>query len=192
MLHSGDHISNPLTKKTFNFLRTAEDTNGEYVRIKCTADTDSSKQTGFVHIHPSQTEIITVLSGSMMTIVNGKKLRYDAGEMLVIKPGDAHQWWNASKREKLQVITEIRPAMKIEEVYEAACAQAQARKSDMHHKPNLLQLAVLLDHYADHYAIAGNWTLLKKTAFKILAAIGRLRGYTPQWNNDKPVIESAA
>jgi mannose-6-phosphate isomerase-like protein (cupin superfamily) len=192
MLHAGDQISNPLTKKTFNFLRTAKDTNGEYVRIKCTADTDSNKQTGFVHIHPSQTEIITVLSGSMMTVVNGKKLRYNAGEMLVIKPGDAHQWWNASKKEKLTLITEIRPAMQIEEMYEATCAMAQARKADPLHKPNLLQLAVLLDHYADNYAIAGSWTLLKKTAFKVLAAIGRFKGYKPDWNHDKPVIESAA
>ena len=182
MLRTGDQISNPLTKKSFIFLQTAKDTNGEYVRIKCTADVESNRKSGFIHKHPHQTEIINVVSGSMMAIVNGKKVRYEAGEMLVIQPGDSHQWWNASKREKLDLVTEIRPALKTEQLYEAACALAQAQYTESNYAPNLLHLAVMIDHYADHYVIAGRWTLIKKAGFKLLAAIGRLKGYTPEWN----------
>ena len=181
MLKTGNQISNPLTKKSFTFLQTAKETNGEYVRIECIADEESSQKNGFIHMHPSQTEIINVVSGSMMAIVNGKKLRYEAGEMLVIKPGDSHQWWNASKKVKLNLVTEIRPALQTEQLYEAACTLAQAQYTESHHKPNLLHLAVMIDHYADHYVIAGRWTLVKKAGFKLLAAIGRLKGYTPEW-----------
>lgn len=179
MLNTGDQISNPLTKKSFVFLKTAKDTNGEYVRFNCIADVESSKKNGFIHIHPTQTEIINVVSGSMMAIVNGKKIRFEAGEMLVIQPGDSHQWWNASKKEKLNLITEVRPALQTEQLYKAACALAQARHAEAHDGPNLLHLAVMLDHYADHYVVAGRWTLIKKAAFKLLAAIGRLKGYKP-------------
>jgi mannose-6-phosphate isomerase-like protein (cupin superfamily) len=181
MLRTGDQIANPLTKKTFKFLKTANETNGEYVRISCIADLDSSQKNGFIHKHPSQTEIINVVSGSMMAIINGKKIRFNAGEMLVIQPGDAHQWWNASKREQLNVVTEIRPALQTEKLYEAACALAQAQYKEAHNTPNLLKLAVMIDHYADHYVIAGRMTLIKKAGFKLLAAIGRLKGYTPEW-----------
>ncbi|UEG54590.1 cupin domain-containing protein [Mucilaginibacter daejeonensis] len=182
MRKAGEQIHNPLTKKTFIFLNTAEDTDGEYVRMKCVADVDSDQKSGFVHKHPTQTEIINVISGSMMTVVNGKKVRYEAGEMIVIKPGDAHQWWNASKKEQLHVTTEIRPALSTQKLYEAACALAQARTSDSPEAPNLLHLAVMIDHYSDIYVVAGKWTLLKKAGFKLLAAIGRMKGYKPEWN----------
>lgn len=180
MTRTGDQIYNPLTKKTFIFLNTAQDTNGEYVRMKCIADVGSKQNNGFVHKHPAQTEIITVQSGSMMTVVNGKKVRYDAGEMLVIHPGTAHQWWNASKKEELKVISEVRPALKTLEMYEASCLLAQARQAAGKTAPTLLHLAVMLDYYGDHYVIAGRWTIMKKAAFKVLAAIGRLKGYTPE------------
>ncbi|WP_345955361.1 cupin domain-containing protein [Mucilaginibacter sp. PAMB04168] len=182
MLRTGDKISNPLTKKTFVFLRTAKDTDGEYVRIKCIADPESSRKNGFVHVHPSQTEIITVSSGSMMALVNGKKVRFDAGEMLVIKPGDAHQWWNASTKQQLEIITEVRPAMQTEQLYEAVCALANARYEEHYDSLNLLQFAVMLDHYSEVYKSAGKLTLLKKGVFKVLAALGRLKGYKPEWD----------
>jgi hypothetical protein len=126
----------------------------------------------------------------MMALVNGKKVRYNAGEMLVIKPGDAHQWWNASSKEPLHLLTEVRPALQTEQLYRAACALAQARHAEAHNAPNLLHLAVMLDYYADHYVIAGRWTLIKKAGFKILAAIGRLKGYTPDWNY--PLVPESA
>ena len=182
MLRTGDQLFNPLTKKTFTFLKTSQDTKGEYIRMKCTADAGSNKSSGFVHKHPAQTEIINVESGSMMALVNGKKVRYDAGEMLVIKPGDSHQWWNASRNEELSITTEIRPALKTAEMYQAACLFAQARVTPGEDAPTLLHLAVMLDYYGDHYVIAGKWTLVKKAAFKVLAAIGRLKGYTPEWH----------
>lgn len=177
---AGNKLYNPLTRKTFFIVKSAKDTDGEYVRFKCVADPESDRKSGFVHIHPTQTEIITVESGSMMAVVNGKKVRYDAGEMLVIKPGDEHQWWNASKTQELNLITEIRPALKTEQPYRATCSFAQARHNHAENAPNLLHLAVMLDHYSDMYVVAGKWTLLKKAAFKLLAAIGRLKGYTAE------------
>ena len=184
-------LYNPLTRKTFVVLKSSKDTNGEYVRFNCTADTDSNRKSGFVHVHPAQTEIITVISGSMMTVVNGKKVRYNAGEMLVVKPGEEHQWWNASKSEQLNLLTEIRPALQTERLYAATCAFAQARYTQTENTPNLLQLAVMLDHYSDMYVVAGKWTLLKKAAFKVLAAIGRLKGYTPEWTYQQLIAEPA-
>jgi|GEM_PF-4879649 len=184
-------LYNPLTRKTFTVLKSSNDTNGEYVRFDCVADTDSSRKSGFVHIHPTQTEIITVVSGSMMAVVNGKKVRYNAGEMLVVKPGEEHQWWNASKKEKLNLVTEIRPALQTEHLYKLTCAFAQAHYNHIQDAPNLLQLAVLLDHYSDIYVIAGKWTLLKKATFKVLATIGRLKGYTAEWTYKQLIPEPA-
>jgi len=188
MLRTGDQLYNPLTKKTFIFLNTSQDTNGEYIRMKCIAEIGSKQNSGFVHKHPAQTEIINVESGSMMALVNGKKVRYHAGEMLVIKPGDSHQWWNASKNEELKIVSEVRPALKTAEMYKAACSLAQARLNAGSEAPTLLHLAVMLDYYGDHYVIAGRWTLLKKAAFKVLAAIGRLKGYTPEWRPENLII----
>lgn len=192
MLRTGYQLYNPLTKKTFIFLRTAQDTNGEYVKMKCIADVGSNQSSGFAHKHPAQTEIINVESGSMIAVVNGKKLRYTAGEMLVIKPGDSHQWWNASTKEPLTLITEIRPAMNMDALYESTCAWAQARHNDTEDAPTLLRLAVMLDHYGDHYVVAGRWTLIKKAVFKLLATIGRLKGYNPEWNHEPLIIQKSA
>lgn len=192
MLRTGDQIFNPLTKKTFTFLRTAQDTDGEYVRMQCIADTDSNQKNGFVHMHPSQTEIITVVSGSMMAVVDGKKVRYHAGEMLVIKPGESHQWWNASKKEQLDLITEIRPALKTDHLYKASCVLAQAKHANLTNAQSLLHLAVMLDHYADHYVVGGRWMSIKKAAFKLLAAIGRFKGYKPAELNIKHLTPKSA
>jgi len=177
MLKTGDQLYNPSSKTTFTFLKTAQDTKGEYLSISCVIEANN-KLSGFTHSHPKQTEIINVVSGSLAVVINGKSMVYNPGEMLVIKPGDSHHWWNASNKQALSLTMEIRPALQTERLIQTICALAKESQSERNDGLNLLQLAVIMKDFKHLYVIAGPAAFIKKAAFKVLAVIGRYKGYT--------------
>jgi mannose-6-phosphate isomerase-like protein (cupin superfamily) len=185
MLKSGDTIHNPSINKSYTFIKTTSDTNGEYLQLNCKIGPTTGGNPVLTHSHNKQTEIVTVVSGSMTAVVNGKKMRYQPGEMLVIKPGEAHRWWNANTRQELEVIMEVRPALQTQQFFETICSIARVPQNKGKSELNILHLAVMIKDYSDVYTISGPWAPLKKGIFNALAAWGRYKGYTSELVSQK-------
>ena len=87
------------------FLKTADETNGEYVLLElraepgCTADAP--------HVHSAQSETWEVVAGTMGARVDEETLEARPGDIVVVGPGQEHVWWNAGDDE-LVVRCEIR------------------------------------------------------------------------------------
>ena len=63
MIQAGDTLANPVTKERMTFLKTAAETNGEYVLIELSAAPGAV--VAAAHVHPSQTETFEVVSGTL-------------------------------------------------------------------------------------------------------------------------------
>ena len=69
MIQAGDTLYNPVTKERMTFLKTAADTNGEYVLIELSAAPGAV--VAAAHVHPNQTETFEVIRGTLDAKVGG-------------------------------------------------------------------------------------------------------------------------
>ena len=174
MIKTGDTLTNPVTKEHMTFLKTAADTNGEYVLIELRAEPQAV--VAAAHVHPSQTETFEVLSGKLGAKVAGRKIEAEAGDALVVEPGQAHKWWNAGEDE-LVFRTEVRPALQFEQLIETMFSLAADGKTNKKGMPNPIRLAVIANHHLGevHLPVVPRW--MQKAALAMGAPIGRLFGY---------------
>ncbi len=127
MARAGDVIEHPVTSERITFLKTAEDTGGEHVRMKLAVGPH-----GFVsapHIHPLQEERFEIHQGIFTFMLDGKERQVRAGEGATVPPGTPHAWWNPSDEPGLAIV-EFRPALNSEEVFESVFGLAQDGKVD--------------------------------------------------------------
>lgn len=176
MAQSGDVLEHPITREKFIYLKTARDTGGELFQF------DFYGQPGAfaaaAHIHPRQSEKFTVLSGTLTARIAGKELHKGAGDDVVIPAGTPHVWWNAGDDE-LHMLVDYRPALRMENFFEAFFGLAQdgkvSRKTGL---PNLVQMAIVLRAFRHEVILAQPPRLVQTLVFGALAPIGKLLGYT--------------
>jgi len=178
MARAGDFIEH-LTGEHFEFLKTAEDTGGELLRIEALVE-----PSGFAaaeHVHPKQEERFEILSGKIRYRVDGVEREAGAGEELVIPKGVPHVWENGGE-EDLRMIIEFRPALKSAEFFESYFGLGQDGKT--HPKtglPNLLWMAVLLHEFRNEIHLAKPPLPVQRVVFGVLALVGRLLGYPARY-----------
>ena len=177
---------NPVTKERMTFLKTAADTNGEYVLIELTAAPGAV--VAAAHVHPSQTETFEVISGTLEAKVGRKKIEAKAGDVLVVEPGVSHKWRNAGEDE-LVFRCEVRPALQFERLIETMFGLAADGKTNKKGMPNPIRLAVIANHHFDDVQLPGVPKWMQKTALAMGAPMGRLFGFQPHY---VPAGESAA
>jgi len=84
----GLKLVNPKAGTTIEFTATAESTGGDYVEILATYPPNSSPPPR--HLHPSQDEHFTVLSGSMHGSAGDDAIEAGAGEEFKVLRGTPH------------------------------------------------------------------------------------------------------
>jgi len=152
---SGETVSCPPAGQTIQFLQTADDTAGEYVRVAITLEARSTRDHAVKHVHPNQTETITVQSGSMGVDKNGDRKVLNPEEAVTLHPGDVHAFWNAGDRE-LSIEVELRPAMQTELFMRFAFGLSQVGRTTKSGIPlNPLRLGLLMDEFDGHLYLAG-------------------------------------
>jgi mannose-6-phosphate isomerase-like protein (cupin superfamily) len=176
MARAGGVIEHPVTGERMTFLKTAEDTDGEYVRIELAV-----RPHGFVsapHIHPRQEESFEIHRGTFTFVLDGKERQVGPGDGATVPPGTPHAWWNPGDEPGLAIV-EIRPALKAEEFFETMFGLAQDGKvSPKTGLPNLLWIAVLTVKYHSDFAHVAKPPLLVQLAlFTPLASVAKLLGY---------------
>lgn len=179
MAKAGDVLEHPVTREKIVIRKSARDTGGELFQGDLYMPPG-----GFVaaeHIHPLQEERFEVISGTLRGRVGGKEVACGPAEVIVVAPGTPHVWWNSGDIE-MHVLVEFRPALRTENFFETFFGLAQAGKvSPKTGLPNPLRMAVLMRTYRNELILARPPRRVQTVLFGLLAPIGRLLGYSPEY-----------
>jgi quercetin dioxygenase-like cupin family protein len=186
MIKAGDTLMNPVTKERMTFLKTAAETNGDYVLIELRAAPGGV--VAAAHVHPSQTETFEVLRGTLGAKIGRKTVEARAEDVLVVEPRVAHKWWNAGEDE-LVFRCEVRPALQFEQLIETMFSLAADGKTNKKGMPNPMRLAVIANHHFEDVQLPVVPRWMQKAALALGAPLGRSLGFQPTY---VPAGETAA
>jgi len=175
MAHTHAIIENPVIGDKMQFLTTAQDSHGETLKIKVWFK--AGAQGPPYHIHPVQTEIFEVLSGTAEFTLNGEQQKLTAGQTLVVPPNAKHKFRNASDSELVMAV-ELKPALKSEFFLETFYSLAKKGKTDKMSVPNnFLHWMTILNEYYGEQFIVGPPIFMQKLMARIFGGLGKLFGY---------------
>jgi len=141
----GTTLENPVTGERFTFTHTAASTDGELLAFDFALRPGGSVP--MPHVHPIQTERFEVVSGQMRFMVGWKTVIAGPGDVVEVEPGVAHSFANAGADEA-RLHVEVRPALKMEQMFAEVIALAQAGRMTRRGLPrNPLRLAMLARRY---------------------------------------------
>ncbi len=178
MIEAGDTLTNPVTKERMTFLKTAAETNGDYVLIELSAAPGAV--VAAAHVHPSQTETFEVISGKLGAKLGRKQVEARAGDVVVVRPRVAHKWWNAGE-DTLVFRAEVRPALGFEQLIETMFGLAADGKTNKRGMPNPLRLAVIANHHFGDVRLPVVPSWMQRAALAMGAPMGRILGFAPHY-----------
>jgi quercetin dioxygenase-like cupin family protein len=139
MAYAGQVIVNAVSGERIHFRKTAADTGGALLEFDVDLTPDGAVPGK--HVHPEQEERFTVTSGRMRFTMGRKKIVAEAGDVVVVPAGAAHKFENAGD-EPASARVEVRPALRMEELFETAVALAAAGRTTSSGLPKPLDLAL--------------------------------------------------
>ncbi|MBK9124998.1 MAG: cupin domain-containing protein [Chloroflexi bacterium] len=166
-------FTDPKTGDSIRFLRTADETGGALFEVEVTYNPHSKRPP--THYHPRQEERFDVVQGQITAEIGGETRTYRAGEYFIVPPGTHHAMWNA-EQSPVVMNWQTRPALRTQQLFESLWGLQQDGKLDSA-KPNLLRIAVILNHFRDEFRLAGPSQIVQTLLFPILAVVGRLAGH---------------
>ena len=178
MAKVGEEIFNPRTGQRMIFLQTGKETNGELLRNESYNPPAGDAEPE--HTHPFQESGAEVISGSLRFRVGSEERSLKAGESIIIPANTPHFFWNDGD-EEAHFIGWFRPALKIDCFFESFFGLAQDGKLDEKGLPPMLQLAVMVPHFADEIRLTSPPWAMQRAIFGALAPIARLLGYQPEY-----------
>ena len=189
MIRTGDTLENPVTGERMQFLKTSADTKGEYVLVELRARPGAVVAAR--HVHPYQAERFEILAGRFAAEVDGKKIEAAPGDVVTIEPGQSHVWWNAGDDE-LVFRTEVRPALRFEQLIETMFALAAAGKTNRKGMPNPLRLAVIANEHFDDVRLPFPPVWMQRVGLAMGAPLGRALGFGATYEPARQAAPSAA
>jgi quercetin dioxygenase-like cupin family protein len=165
---------NPASVERITFRTTAAESDGELVAIDLELPADG-RVPGGLHIHPKQQERFEVVRGTMRFRLGRRRVTAGPGDVVVVPAGAAHDFANAADETAL-VRVDIRPALKMEQLFETAVALAEQGRTTKSGIPKPLDLALFTREFADEVQGAFPPRWLQRLALVPLAALaGRRR-----------------
>ena len=126
------------------------------------------------HVHPSQEERFTVVAGRMRFRVGRRTILTSPGESVLVPAGTAH-WFGNAGQEVSHARVEVRPALRMEEFFEATEALARSGHFPGTRLPRPSDLAVVLLDYRREVAVPNVPGFLVRAVLTPLAWLGRRR-----------------
>jgi quercetin dioxygenase-like cupin family protein len=172
MLQPGDVLDLGPLGMSFHIKKTAAETDGRSLEMEW----ELSPRTGGtpIHVHPSATESYEVVEGAFDVYVDGVWRTLSKGDRVVIAPGVAHTFRNASDT-PVRVYNSHVPAMRFGEYFEGLyrIANSGTISSQRMTASAILYLSVLMINFKDEIRSVSP----PYSAMKVLASVARLLGY---------------
>jgi len=165
-------VENPVTGERIVFRQTSADTNGELVAIDLALPPGG--HVPGLHVHPKQEERFEVTSGQMKFRYGLKTIVAGPGDVVVVPPGKVHNFANAGD-EPSQCRVEIRPALKMEELFETTVQLANEGRTNSKGMPKPLDLALFVEEFKDEVQAPFPPTPIVKAVMSRLRALARRR-----------------
>lgn len=128
------------------------------------------------HFHPRQDEHFEVLSGSLLTKIDGSERTLQTGQTVDIPAGTTHQMWNPGEIEA-RVLWRTAPRGRTEEWFRAIDGLHREGRVGSNGMPGPLAFGAYLSRYRDTFRLAVGPDLLVRPVLELLGLAGRLRGY---------------
>jgi quercetin dioxygenase-like cupin family protein len=144
MAHAGLIMDNPVSGERFVFRTTAEDTGGELLAFELEVPPGGRVPGG--HVHPAQEERFEVTSGTMRFKKGLRWVTAESGDEVVVPAGTSHRFANAGER-PAKVLVQVRPALRMEELFEAVAALAGEGRTFQSGMPKPLDLALFMREF---------------------------------------------
>lgn len=125
MARAGDTIENPLSGERIHFRVTGAETGGAYFSGRIVLAPLGAGPPE--HVHPVIEERFRILSGVISARVGGSERTYGPGEEIVVPPGTAHRWWNATD-EPVELEFHVSPALPLDRFLSARRVAAPPRR----------------------------------------------------------------
>jgi mannose-6-phosphate isomerase-like protein (cupin superfamily) len=173
----GQTLENPASGERIAFRQTAAETGGELLAIDLELPS-GRRVPGGLHLHPLQEERFEVIRGRLrlrLGRLGRKHVVAGPGEVVVVPAGLAHDFANAGDVDAL-VRVEVRPALKMERLFETAVALAEEGRTTKGGIPRPLDLALFVRGFEQEVRGAFPPFWLQRTALAPLAWVARRRG----------------
>ena len=171
MATRGQTLVNPASGERITFRATAAETDGELVAIDLELP-EGGRVPGGLHIHPRQEERFEVVRGVMRFRVRRERIIAEPGDVVVVPAGVRHDFANAGD-ETAFVRVEIRPALKMEQLFETAVALAEQGRTMLGGIPRPLDLALFTREFEQEVQAAFPPRWLQRLALMPLAWLAR-------------------
>jgi quercetin dioxygenase-like cupin family protein len=173
MAFSGQVLDNPISGERIRFRKTAADTDGELLAIDLELSPDGRVPGS--HVHPVQEERFEVVQGTMRFRQGLRTITARAGDSVVVPPGAVHRFENAGHG-PAHVRVEVRPALRMEELFEAAVALAREGRTTAAGMPHPLDLALFMREFETEVKAPYVPAALVRAVMAPLAWLARRRG----------------
>jgi mannose-6-phosphate isomerase-like protein (cupin superfamily) len=144
MAYAGQILENPVSGERIVFRKTAANTAGELLAFELFLTPDG--HVPGAHVHPEQEERFEVVRGTMKFRRGLETVFARAGDTVVVPPGVAHRFENAGE-EPAHVLVEVRPALRMEQLFETASALAREGRTNRKGLPKPLELALFVREF---------------------------------------------
>jgi mannose-6-phosphate isomerase-like protein (cupin superfamily) len=173
MAYAGQTIENPVSGERITFRKTAADTDGEVLAFDLELSPDGNVPG--MHVHPIQEERFEVVKGTMRFRRRGRKVIAKPGDVVVVPPGARHKFQNGGD-EEAHVRVEVRPALRMEQLFETSVDLAVEGRTNSKGMPKPLDLALFVHEFKEEVRgpFAPGW--LQRMTLAPLAWIARKRG----------------
>jgi len=174
MAFTGQTLVNPASGERITFRTTAAETNGALLAIDLELP-EGGRVPGGRHIHPLQEERFEVIRGVMRFRMRRDRITAGPGKVVVVPPGLPHDFANAGDETAL-VRVDIRPALRMEQLFETAVALAEQGRTMLGGIPRPLELALFTREFEQEVQAAFPPRWLQRLTLAPLAWLGRRRG----------------
>jgi len=175
MAEVGQVLVNPTSGERITFRKTAAQTNGELVAIDLQLP-PNRRVPGGLHVHPLQEERFEVVEGTMRFRMGRKRVVAGPGVVVVVPPGMPHDFANAGDEEAL-VRVDVRPALKMEQLFDTAVSLAEDGRTMLGGIPRPLDLALFTAEFEEEVQGAFPPRWIQRIVLAPIAWIARRRGY---------------
>lgn len=174
MAFKNKEISNPVTGQSIKFLQTSKDTGGVLLEMETVYRANSVKPVE--HYHPFQDEDFLMMEGEVTVMINGEQQTLRRGDRLRIPRNVHHSMWNSSGFRAV-VNWQVVPAFETEYLLETTFGLALDGKTDSHGRPNLLQVALIMNSFKKVFRLSRPPYFVQRMVFGIAGAIAFVLGY---------------